>query len=168
MPLSCACWGREIRARTTARRRTIRSFSDLHYNFKQSALFGEATYRFTHEWAVTGGIRWFKFTEDKSVYFAGLFSNHPPRRTPVFGSTDSNGVAPRLILTYDATQDVKINLQASRGFRLGGINDPLNVPICGAADFATYGGLPVKWKDEWAWRLRARATKSSSSTVASR
>lgn len=124
-------------------------FSDLHYNFKQSALFGEATFRFTDQWALTGGIRGFKFTEDKSVYFAGLFSNHAATLTPVLGSTDSSGVAPRLILTYDATPDVKLNLQVSRGFRLGGINDPINKPICGA-DFDTYKNLPVKWKNEWA------------------
>jgi len=75
-------------------------------------------------------------------------------------------VAPRLILTYDATQDVKINLQASRGFRLGGINDPINVPICGAADFATYGGLP---SSEGRMGLDYElGTKCSSSTVASR
>src|SRR5437764_6364403 len=84
--------------------------SDLHYNFKQSALFGEATYRFTDQWALTGGIRGFKFTEDKSVYFGGLFSNHPATPVPVLGSTDSSGVAPRLILTYDPTRDVKLNL----------------------------------------------------------
>jgi iron complex outermembrane receptor protein len=126
-------------------------YSDLHYNFKQSALFGEGTWHFTDQWSVTGGIRGFKFTEDKSVYFAGLFSNHAATLTPLRGSTDSKGVAPRLILSYDPTQDVKLYLQASRGFRLGGINDPINVPICGPADFATYGGLPVKWKNEWAW-----------------
>jgi iron complex outermembrane recepter protein len=126
-------------------------FSDLHYNFKQSALFGEGTWHFSDQWALTGGIRGFKFTEDKSLYFAGLFSNHAASLTPVQGSTDSTGVAPRLILSYDPTEDLRLYLQGSRGFRLGGINDPINVPICGAADFATYGGLPVKWKDEWAW-----------------
>ena len=125
-------------------------YSDLHYNFKQSALFGEGTWHFTNQWALTAGIRWFKFTEDKSIYFGGLFSNHAATLTPQHGSTDSDGVAPRGILTYDPTQDVKLYLQASRGFRLGGINDPINVPICGAADFATYGNLPVKWKNEWA------------------
>jgi iron complex outermembrane recepter protein len=125
-------------------------FSDLHYNFKQSALFGEATFRFNSQWALTAGLRGFKFTEDKSVYFAGLFSNHAATLTPVLGSTDSNGVAPRAILTFDATPDVKLNLQASRGFRLGGINDPINQPICGTKDFDTYKNLPVKWNDEWA------------------
>lgn len=126
-------------------------FSDLHYNFKQSALFGEGTWHFNDQWSMTGGLRGFKFTEDKSLYFAGLFSNHAASLTPVEGSTDSTGVAPRLILSYDPTQDVRLYAQGSRGFRLGGINDPINVPICGAADFATYGGLPVQWKDEWAW-----------------
>jgi iron complex outermembrane receptor protein len=132
-------------------------YSDLHYDFKQYALFGEGTWHITNQWALTAGIRGFKFTEDKSIYFGGLFSNHPATPTPQHGSTDSNGVAPRLILSYDPTQDLKFYAQASRGFRLGGINDPINVPICGATDFATYGSLPVKWKNEWAWNYELGA-----------
>ena len=38
----------------------------------------------------------------------------------------------------------------SRGFRLGGINDPLNVPLCTPADLVTFGGRET-WKDEKAW-----------------
>ncbi|MBK5254941.1 MAG: TonB-dependent receptor [Vicinamibacteria bacterium] len=43
-----------------------------------------------------------------------------------------------------------VNAQVSRGFRLGGINDQLNVPLCTAEDLATFGGNDA-WKDEKAW-----------------
>ena len=34
--------------------------------------------------------------------------------------------------SYDVNEDVQVNAQASKGFRLGGINDPLNLPLCSA------------------------------------
>src|SRR5262249_40466182 len=42
------------------------------------------------------------------------------------------------------------NAQVSKGFRLGGINDPLNVPICTPADLATFSGHD-QWTDEKLW-----------------
>ena len=41
-----------------------------------------------------------------------------------------NGTSPRVILSFKATEDVQFNAQASRGFRLRGINDPINLPLC--------------------------------------
>ena len=38
----------------------------------------------------------------------------------------------------------------SQGFRLGGINDPLNVPLCTPEDLATFGGRDT-WEDETLW-----------------
>jgi iron complex outermembrane receptor protein len=38
----------------------------------------------------------------------------------------------------------------SQGFRLGGINDPLNVPLCTAQDLVTFGGREG-WEDETVW-----------------
>ena len=43
-----------------------------------------------------------------------------------------------------------VNAQVSKGFRLGGINDPLNVNLCTAQDKVTFGGQPG-FKDETAW-----------------
>ena len=37
--------------------------------------------------------------------------------------------------------------QASKGFRLGGINDPLNVALCSDEDLVTYSGFE-NWDDE--------------------
>ena len=88
-------------------------YSNLQYTFKQSAIFGEAKFHLSNRWTATVGARGFKFNEDKSIYFGGAFSNHPATPTPVLGSTDSTGLAPRAILTFDATDDVKFSLPAS-------------------------------------------------------
>ncbi len=54
------------------------------------------------------------------------------------------------------TDDLTLNAQASRGFRLGGINDPLNVPLCTDEDLATFGNRPT-WDDETAWNYEVGA-----------
>lgn len=122
-------------------------FSRLSYTFKQYAAFGEATYHFTDQWGLTGGLRYYKFDEDRVLTFAGFFAA-PQADVP--GSTDSDGVSPRLILTYKPNDDVTLSAQAARGFRLGGINDPLNAPLCSASDLATFSGHPT-WDDETVW-----------------
>ena len=47
--------------------------------------------------------------------------------TEVPGSTSSDGFSPRLILAFEPNDDMLLTAQVARGFRLGGINDPLNV-----------------------------------------
>ena len=41
----------------------------------------------------------------------------------------SDGVSPRVILAFSPTEDVQFTAQVAQGFRLGGINDPLNVGL---------------------------------------
>jgi iron complex outermembrane receptor protein len=120
-------------------------YSDLTYDFSQFALFGEATYRFNTNWALTGGLRYYDFEEDRVLTFAGLFADMGYTDQP--GSVGSDGVSPRVILTYDANEDVQFNVQVAEGFRLGGINDPLNVTLCQGTDEQTYGGRE-NWEDE--------------------
>src|SRR5207247_10016848 len=40
---------------------------------------------------------------------------------------------------------------------LGGINDPLNKPLCSVQDTLTYGPLAGSWKDETAWNYEVGA-----------
>ena len=82
--------------------------------------------------------------------FDGLFAD-PLDST---GTTSATGVAPRIIASYDVTAATQINAQVSKGFRLGGINDPLNTPICSEADLATFGGRGT-WEDEELWNYEA-------------
>jgi iron complex outermembrane receptor protein len=120
-------------------------FSDLTYDFKQFALFGEATYRFSPEWALTGGLRYYDFEEDRTLTFAGLFADQGYTDEP--GSVSSDGVSPRVILAFSPSENVQLTAQYARGFRLGGINDPLNVTLCSPADLVTYDGNE-NWDDE--------------------
>lgn len=121
-------------------------YSDLSYSLKQYALFGEGTWFFTPQWSLTGGLRYYNFDEDRVLNFGGYFSEPtPPGGVP--GSVDSDGVSPRVILTYSPTEDIHLSAQFSRGFRLGGINDPINIPLCSPEDIVTFGGQG-NWRDE--------------------
>jgi iron complex outermembrane receptor protein len=115
-------------------------FSDLSYKFQQFAAFGEATFRFSEQWSVTGGIRYYDFKEDRVLTFAGVFADQGYTNQP--GKTDSDGFSPRVILSFKPDNDVLLSAQVSKGFRLGGINDPLNVTLCTAQDLVTYSGQP--------------------------
>ena len=50
-------------------------FSDLGYKLNQFALFGEGTLSVTDEFSVTGGLRFYHFSEDKEQVFDGIFAN---------------------------------------------------------------------------------------------
>lgn len=121
-------------------------YSDLNYNLHQFAAFGEGTLSITDQFSLTGGLRYYDFGEDRTQVFDGIFAD--PASKP--GEVNANGVAPRLIATFKATDSTNINAQVAKGFRLGGINDQLNVPLCTTEDLATFGGHD-SWNDETAW-----------------
>jgi iron complex outermembrane receptor protein len=52
--------------------------------------------------------------------------------------------------SYKLTDTTRLNAQVSKGFRLGGINDPLNLPLCTPEDELIFGGRPT-WNDEELW-----------------
>ena len=120
--------------------------SDLHYTLKQSALFGEGTYTIGSKLDLTGGLRWYDFKEDRTQIFDGIFSD------PIdsVGSVKANGIAPRVMASYKLSDATRLNAQVSKGFRLGGINDPLLTPNCQPADLITYSGHPT-WENETLW-----------------
>jgi len=127
-------------------------FSDLSYTLKQSALFGEATWAVNPRFDLTGGLRYYNFKEDRTQVFDGIFGNDNNGTSLVAtaGDTSANGFAPRLIGSYKLNDRTTLNAQVAKGFRLGGINDPLNVPLCTPADLRTFGGHGA-WKDETLW-----------------
>jgi len=120
--------------------------ADLPYNLKQTALFGEASYDVTHQLTATAGARYYDYKEERRFHSGGLFSDGNDQ----VDKTKSDGYSPRVLLAYKMTPSVTWNAQASRGFRLGGVNDPLNVPLCTAQDRAIFGGYQ-RWKDESLW-----------------
>ncbi|NIR43295.1 MAG: TonB-dependent receptor [Gemmatimonadetes bacterium] len=133
-------------------------FSDLNYDLEQFAVFGEATVTPVEQLRLTGGLRYYNFDENRDQIFDGIFGNDGTGDSLVSqpGSTDADGLAPRFIASYQATEDLTLNAQASRGFRLGGINDPLNVPLCTPEDLEIFSPLET-WEDETAWNYEVGA-----------
>ncbi|MEY4055948.1 MAG: hypothetical protein RL519_1283 [Pseudomonadota bacterium] len=128
--------------------------ADIPYDIKQVAVFGEASYEMG-QFKLTAGGRYYDFSETRDFISGGIFANGDTFRGD---KTSSNGFTPRVILSYKASNDVSLNLQASKGFRLGGVNDPLNIPLCSGGatgpDARTYGGRP-NYKDETLWNYEA-------------
>ncbi len=126
-------------------------WADLHYKLEQFAAFGEGTWKVSDAVSVTGGLRYYHFSEDKAQIFDGIFgsdANGNPVSQP--GTTTADGVAPRFIVTYKVSGSTNLNAQVAKGFRLGGVNDPINVNLCTPQDRVTFGGRD-RWQDESAW-----------------
>jgi iron complex outermembrane receptor protein len=120
--------------------------ADLPYNLKQFALFGEATYDITDRIHFTAGARYYDYKEERRFTSGGLFSNGDDQ----VDKTKSDGITPRFLLSFETSDEVTLNLQASKGFRLGGVNDPLNIPLCTPEDAAIFGGFQ-DYDDETLW-----------------
>ena len=120
--------------------------SDLPYTLKQSAVFGEFTYNISDKLSATAGGRYYDYKEVRSFKTGGLFGNGDNQTD----RTKSDGFNPRFLVSYKASEDVTFNAQASKGFRLGGVNDPLNVPLCEGADRQTFGSYQ-RFNDESLW-----------------
>jgi iron complex outermembrane receptor protein len=134
-------------------------FSEIPYDFKQAAAFAEVTLDITERFSATLGGRYYDFDEDRVLFFGGPFADSdglPDEPTNGPGSTTDEGFLPRILLSYSASDNVLLNAQAAEGFRLGGINDPLNVALCSLDDLATYSGRPT-FDSETLWNYELGA-----------
>ncbi|MGZ5650962.1 MAG: TonB-dependent receptor, partial [Usitatibacter sp.] len=120
--------------------------ADIPYNLKQTAIFGEASYDLTSQLTGTAGIRWYDYKEERTFKSGGLFSDGSNQSD----KTKSDGYNPRFLLAYKSSPNVTWNAQASKGFRLGGVNDPLNIRLCTEQDAAIFGGYQ-RYSDESLW-----------------
>ncbi|MGH6784856.1 MAG: TonB-dependent receptor domain-containing protein, partial [Sphingomicrobium sp.] len=100
---------------------------------------------------LTAGGRYYDFKEKRNFISGGVFSGSDTR---IGDKTKSSGFSPRVIASWEPNRNLSVNLQAAKGFRLGGINDPINVPLCTPADLATFGGLGA-YDDETLWNYEA-------------
>ncbi|WP_243457232.1 TonB-dependent receptor [Parasphingorhabdus cellanae] len=121
--------------------------SDLDYDIEQFAVFAEASFDLTDSLTITAGGRYYDFEETRMITTGGLFANGD---SGVVDVTSSDGFTPRLLVNYDITDDISVNAQASQGFRLGGVNDPLNIPLCSPQDAAIFGSFQ-DYDDESLW-----------------
>ncbi|MBX7482384.1 TonB-dependent receptor [Qipengyuania qiaonensis] len=126
--------------------------ADLPYQLEQVAIFGEGTYALTDAFDVTIGVRYYDFEESRKFISGGLFANGDN----VSDTTTSDGFSPRILLSYDVSETLTVNAQASKGFRLGGVNDPLNITLCTPEDAALFGAFQ-SYDDESLWNYEVGA-----------
>ena len=147
-------------------------YSNLTYRLKQYAAFAEATWHITdQDGRSPEDLRYYKCGEDKDLLFGGAFGlrpgagpwtdlcdRHGPQ--PTYGgclrsggvtpaSTTRVATSPRLIVSYKPTEEAQLYAQAARGFRLGGINDPINLLLCWRPTARLR--KQSNWKDEKTW-----------------
>ena len=131
--------------------------SDLTYELTQTALFGEASLDVTERLTVTAGGRYYDFEEDREISTGGLFSAGD---TAVMDNTTSDGFTPRVLVDFEVNDAVTLNAQASQGFRLGGVNDPLNTALCTDEDRAIFGDFQ-DYDDETLWNYEVGVKSST-------
>jgi len=112
--------------------------SDLPYQLEQTSLFGEITYQLTESMDLTVGGRYYDYDETRTITSGGLFANGD---SGVLDKTSSDGFNSRVLLNYTMNDSISWNAQISEGFRLGGVNDPLNANLCNPTDRQIFGSF---------------------------
>src|SRR3546814_11500635 len=104
--------------------------SDIALRERQFALFGEVVVPVGDKLKVTGGGRYFDARQRSSVRFGGVFAD-PNTGTSSFRNKE-DGFNPKLNLAYEFDRDRMVYVQAAKGFRLGGTNEPVPAAACAA------------------------------------
>ena len=135
--------------------------SDLPYSLQQAALFGEITVNIGERTHLTFGGRYYDYDEKRLISSGGLFANGDSRRSD---KTSASGFTPRVMAAYDFSESVTFNAQVSQGFRLGGVNDPLNANLCTPEDREIFGNFQ-SYDDEKLWNYELGMKMAFSDTV---
>lgn len=107
---------------------------------RQFAIFGEATYPILPKLDLTLGLRYFNFHDDFDLDFTGIAGAIAPGVPDTgSGSQQSSGANPRAVLSYFMSDDVMFYGEAARGFRYGGVNEPVPIAFCGAGAPESFG-----------------------------
>lgn len=98
---------------------------------EEKALFGEANYRFTDQWTLTFGGRYFDTEVNSQNVYSGVL--YPGGLTLPPGHQTEDGFAPKVSLAWRRDADLMIYGLASKGYRFGNPNtvfplDGFNTP----------------------------------------
>ncbi len=114
-------------------------YGTINVKERQFALFGEATYPILPKLDLTLGARYFDFKDNFDLFFTGIAGAIAPGEPEIgSGEQKSSGVNPRSVLSYHITDQVMVFGEAARGFRYGGVNEPVPPVFC-AAQLAAIG-----------------------------
>jgi iron complex outermembrane receptor protein len=91
---------------------------------KQTAVFGEVSYKITSDFKATLGARRFSYDTTQSDNEGGAELGGAPGQYPMAGVFESKqvGVTPKIDLSYQFTPDMMVYATGAKGFRPGGVN----------------------------------------------
>jgi len=112
--------------------------SDLPYELEQISVFGELNFQLNERLGLTVGGRYYDYDETRTITSGGLFANGD---SGVVDNTSSDGFNSRVLLNFAVNDNLSWNAQISEGFRLGGVNDPLNANLCNPSDRDIFGSF---------------------------
>jgi outer membrane receptor protein involved in Fe transport len=133
---------------------------------RDQAAFAQVTWDINSQWALTGGLRYYKYDNGLAGFFgySANYSSHTGQAacfapalpaglagapcTNLLTEVSDTGTVPRVNVTYKITPDQMVYATYSKGFRPGGVN---RVTIAGfppyKADYLT--NYEVGWKTQW-------------------
>ena len=133
----------------------------------QKAAFGQATFTILPGLKLTAGARYEEATEELAFTTAGYLSGGT---APFAGSTQGHALTPKGVLAYDVGAATLIYASAAEGYRDGGVNRPVPVPLC-SADLAGLGlkQAPTQYKSDklWSYELGLKSRVFADSLVLS-
>lgn len=133
-------------------------------NTEQFAFYGEASLRFGAI-EVTGGFRYFDYTQDTFLDWAGWAEFG---RDIVDESISENGVNPKGEIVYHVNDDMLFYASVTKGFRLGAVSQVVNLGFC-EGEIAGLGitELPpfVESDSLWNYEGGIKATLAGNTTV---
>jgi iron complex outermembrane recepter protein len=96
---------------------------------KQSAVFGEGSYKFSDELKLTAGLRFYHFAINNFADQSGLGTASLNQDSTILSqSASGNAVLPKLNLSYTPTADLTVYGTIAKGSRPGGFNLPIPLP----------------------------------------
>jgi outer membrane receptor protein involved in Fe transport len=135
------------------------------YNIKQSALFGDGSWKFTDTLTLSAGLRWYHYDSTIDVSEWGSVTPSPTQpASPTVTKASDKGFNPRVNLSYQPTSDLNTYITAAKGFRPGGANilipPPTQVPFCAPGSPESFGPDSV-WNYEIGEKARLLGNRVS-------
>ena len=124
----------------------------------QVALFTDDTWHITNKLDLTAGVRFFDYHEKYYLFESGVYGviNHVP--LTLNAKQSSTGVDPRFNASYHIDDNLMVYIEAAKGFRYGGANQPVPVGDSGIAgqcssNLASYGlsSAPLTFGPDQLW-----------------
>lgn len=104
----------------------IAAYLNRTAEYNEKSAFADATFAITEKFKAEAGARYYDIEQQQLSIAAGFYNGHSTIPLHATGT----GVSPRFSLSYDITPDALVYTSAAKGYRPGGGNAPLNLPVC--------------------------------------